>query len=165
MKQTISLIVAFGKGRVIGNKGKIPWHSSADFAYFKRTTEDHPVIMGAVTHRSIGKLLSGRKNIVVCSECDFEALPGTILVSTLDAAFAAAEEGEVFVIGGARIYASTIDRAHKLYVTEVDGEFEGDTFFPEIKKEEWKEVSREKMEPGEKEKYALEWVVYERKEK
>jgi len=160
---TISLIVAMSKDRVIGNGPDIPWHLPADFEYFKRITLGSSLIMGWNTHRSIGRVLPERKNIVLIAEAGKEPKEGAVKARNLEEAVNLAGEGEVFIIGGGQVYRSTIDRADKLYITFVEGEFEGDVFFPEIKSEEWKEISRERREADEKNPHPFEWVVFERK--
>jgi len=159
----ISLIVATGNGGVIGNKGEIPWHLPADFAYFKRITLGRPVIMGSKTHDSIPRVLPGRKNIVLAFEPDYRPKEGAVLASGVEEALTLAGEGEVFIIGGGQVYKTFFPLADRVYLTLVSGEFEGDTFFPEIKEDEWKEISRERREADEKNTYAMDFIVYERK--
>ena len=141
----ISLIAAVAKNRVIGNKNKLPWHLPADFAHFKKITAGHPVIMGKNTFLSIGKPLPNRTNIVL-AEKGYEA-NGCIVAHTIPDAVARAAQmpnsDEVFVIGGASVYAQILPRANRLYLTFIDHEFNGDAYFPEWNKDEWREVSRE----------------------
>ena len=162
---TISLIAAVGKNGVIGDHGKIPWHLPADFKHFKETTMGHPVIMGRKTYESIGKPLPGRINIIVTRQKGYAAQDCTT-VGTLDEAFSAAQASgtdEVFVIGGAEIYKEAMPRAQKLYLTEVEGNFEGDAFFPEVSSLEWKELSKEKGVMDEKNPHPHAFYVFERK--
>jgi len=162
MSQIISIIVAVGNDGVIGNNGKIPWHLPADFRYFKQVTENRPIIMGRKTHESIGGILLGRKNIVISSQKEYEPLTGAFLASTLENALVLAEDGEVFIIGGAQVYAEALPLAQRFYLTEVEGDFEGDTFFPKIEKDEWKEISKETRRADERSPYPIVWTVFER---
>ncbi len=161
----ISLIAALSNDGVIGNRGKIPWHLPADLKHFKEITLGHPVIMGRKTYESIGKPLPGRTNIIVTRHKEYAA-PECVVASTLEEAFDAARvsgAGEAFVIGGAEIYKEAMPRAEKLYLTNVEGDFEGDAFFPEVSSLEWKEISREKGVVDEKNGYPHTFLVFERK--
>ncbi len=123
----LALIAAIGKNRVIGKAGRLPWHISEDLKRFKRLTTGHTVLMGRKTFESIGTPLSNRRNVVITSH----PLPNVETYPSVDAALQAlAGEERVFVIGGAHLYAQTLDRADELYLTLVEGEYEGDTFFP-----------------------------------
>ena len=157
----ISLIVAMDKNRVIGNGGKIPWHLPADFAYFKATTLGHPVIMGRATFESIGRPLPGRKNIVL-TRGEFTH-DGVDVAHSLDEAQSLADgDSEIFVIGGAKVYAEALPIADKLYITFVEGDFIGDTFFPEVDWLLWREVKSENREADEKNPHAMRFAVFER---
>ncbi len=132
----ISLIAALAIDRVIGMESAMPWHLPADLAWFKRNTLDKPIIMGRKTFASIGRPLPGRHNIVLSSQ------PGTddrvTWVTSVDEALAVAGEvEEVMVIGGGRIYSQFLPRADRLYLTHIDAEVEGDTYFPDYEPDEW----------------------------
>ena len=157
----ISLIAAMDKNRVIGNGGKIPWHLPADFAYFKATTLGHPVIMGRTTFESIGRPLPGRKNIVL-TRGEFTH-DGVDVAHSFDEAQKLTQgEGDVFVIGGSKVYTEALPVADKLYITFVEGDFTGDTFFPEINWSLWREVKSENREADEKNPHAMRFAVFER---
>ena len=157
----ISLIVAMDKNRVIGNGGKIPWHLPADFAYFKAVTLGHPVIMGRATFESIGRPLTGRKNIVL-AQGDF-AYDGVEVAHSLEEAQSLIQDdSEVFIIGGANVYKQTLSLADRLYITFIDGEFAGDTYFPEVDWSLWREVKSENREADEKNPHAMRFAVFER---
>ncbi|WP_113772026.1 dihydrofolate reductase [Kiloniella litopenaei] len=150
---TVSLIVAHGKNRAIGKDNVMPWHIPGDLKFFKAQTIGKPVIMGRKTFLSIGRPLPGRLNIVITRDENFTA-EGVSLCSNLEDALKLAREevqriggDELMIIGGAQIYTQSIDLADRLYVTEVDLTPEADAFFPEIKAEEWAEVSREVHAP------------------
>ncbi len=131
----LSIIVAIaGKKRVIGERGRTPWHIPDELKRFKETTMGHPIIMGRKTHESIGKALPGRTNIVITRKPGYTAA-GCIIVHSLDEALrlpsVAQGDGEIFVIGGGQIYQEAIKLADKLYLTYIDKEIEGDVFFPD----------------------------------
>lgn len=156
---TFSLIVAVASNGVIGKDGGLPWRLPADLAHFKAVTMGKPVIMGRRTWESIGRPLPGRRNIVVTST-PFEAVE---CAPSLDAALALVKsEEEVFVIGGARLFAEALPRADRLYWTDVEGEFEGDVRFPPVAWAEWKEVERRERAPDEKNPHRLTFVIFER---
>ena len=155
----INVIVAMTKDRVIGKDGTLPWHLSEDLKLFKAHTTGNIVIMGRKTFDSIGRPLPNRRNIVVSESIrEDEKVSGVEYFPDLDHALSAAQEGDgrIFIIGGASIYHQMIEKADCLYISLVEGDFEGDTYFPEIKDDVWKVV---KTEPHTG--FALE--VYERK--
>jgi dihydrofolate reductase len=128
----VSIIAAVAKNRVIGNKNQLPWHIKEDLQRFKRLTEHHVVVMGKNTYRSIGRPLPRRTNIVISDEA-FED-EQIIIARSLDEALEKAkgiEPEEIFIIGGAMVYKETIHLADRLYLTEIDRAYEGDTFFPD----------------------------------
>lgn len=138
----ISLIVAMDRNRVIGLEGGIPWHLSADLREFKKVTMGKPVIMGRKTYESIGKPLSGRKNIVLTSNRSYQA-PGCKIVHSFKQALEIVEgTEEVMVIGGSTVYKSFLPLAGRIYLTLIDADFDGDVYFPELDMEDWNEVSR-----------------------
>lgn len=136
----ISIIVAIaGEKRVIGKKGGLPWHLPEELKRFKQITMGHPIIMGRKTHKSIGKVLPGRTNIIITHDSTY-LVDGGIVVGSLEEALRqvhtersrSAQGGEeVFIIGGGQIYQEAINLADKLYLTYIDKEVEGDTFFPD----------------------------------
>lgn len=134
MNPEICIIAALAeKSRVIGKDGKIPWRISADFRRFRELTTPHPIIMGRKTFESIGRPLPGRDNIIITRNpnyhaegCDLaeELVDGILLGTMLD-------NDRLFIIGGGEIYKQGIGRADRLFLTLVEGDFEGDTFFPD----------------------------------
>lgn len=140
----VCIIVAMDRNRVIGKDNRLPWHISEDLKHFKALTMGHPIIMGRKTFESIGRVLPGRLNVVVTRQSNYSAPAEVCVASSIEAALAAAKGAkEVFIIGGHGLYINTLERAWRLYVTEVDGEFDGDTFFPEFDHALWQEVSRD----------------------
>jgi len=165
----ISLIVAVAENGVIGRDGGLPWQISADLKHFKTLTMGKPMIMGRKTFDSIGKPLPGRTSIVITRRKDF-APDGVIVANAWPAALEAAaktlkesDQQEVMVIGGAEIYALAMSGAKRLYVTEVHEVVEGDTVFPEIDKNRWQEIRREKHAPDNPAEPSFSFVTYEQK--
>lgn len=135
----LNMIVATSKNRAIGSNGEIPWHYSEDMKHFRRTTKGHPIIMGRKTYDSIGRPLPKRLNIIVTRNPDLK-IDGCVVVNSLEEAikFANNSSTEVpFIIGGAEIYKMALPKTTRLYLTIVNKECEGDTFFPEIDLDEW----------------------------
>lgn len=155
----ISMIAAMGENRVIGDENNnMPWHLPADLQHFKRVTMGKPIIMGRKTFESIGRPLPGRQNIVITRDTGFQA-EGCDVVNSPEAALATAGDvDEVMVTGGAQIYALFLAQADKLYLTFIEGEFEGVAFFPAWDDENWVEASSEQCEPDEKNPHRYRFV-------
>lgn len=148
-------VVARGRNGVIGREGDLPWRLKSDLKRFKQVTLGKPVVMGRKTWESLPrKPLPGRPNLVVSTTLA-EAEGAEVFSDpwhALEAARAAAIQAgvdEVCIIGGAQLYALTLERADRLYLTEVDLAPEGTAVYPEIDEAEWTETSRERIEPGE----------------
>ena len=144
----------------------MPWHLPDDFAFFKRKTSHHPIIMGRKTLEALGKPLPNRLNIVITRNTDFRT-DGVTVVHTLDDAIAKAKAGdqnqrEIFVIGGAEIYTMALPIATTLYLTEIHRAYEGDAYFPEFDKGQWEEVSRVSHPADERHEVSFDFVEYER---
>jgi len=139
----ISLILAMGRNRAIGRDNKLPWHLPADLAHFKVTTMGKPILMGRKTWESIGKALPGRLNIVLTGQAAYHADGATVVHSIDDAISVCESADELMVIGGAGVYQAFLPRAQKIYLTWIDEDFEGDTFFPELDEQAWREEARE----------------------
>ena len=130
---------------VIGLKNKLPWHISADLKNFKNITLGNPVIMGRKTYDSIGKPLKDRDNIVISRDNSLK-ISGVEVVDSLERAiFMTAGAPETFIIGGQQIYQIALPFATHMYVTKVEGNFEGDAYFPDYNQDEWREVAREDL--------------------
>jgi dihydrofolate reductase len=131
----LSLIAAMAENRVIGADNRLPWHLPEDLKHFRKLTSGHPVILGRKTYESIGRLLPNRTNVIVTRNPAYR-VEGAVIVGSLDEAIAAATRApggdEVFVIGGAEIYALALPRADRIYLTEVHQHVEGDAYFPEL---------------------------------
>lgn len=157
-------MAAVAKNRVIGADNDMPWRLSTDLKRFKAVTMGKPIIMGRRTFESVGKALPGRLNIVISRSADL-ALEGAEVVTTLDEALDVATNtgtDEIMITGGGQIYALMMDRADKLYITEVNAEPEGDTVFPEIDPARWIKVHEEDVPRGEKDSAATIYRIYER---
>ncbi|MFB5281781.1 dihydrofolate reductase [Peribacillus sp. Hz7] len=160
----ISLIVAMDQNRVIGKNNQLPWYLPADLQYFKKVTMGKPIIMGRKTFESIGRVLPGRENIIVTRNQSYTNSDCTIL-HTIDEIkqYADQSEQEVFVIGGAEIFKEILPVTDRIYITEIEASFEGDTYFPSLDENEW--ITRSST-PGivdEKNVYAHRFVVLERR--
>ncbi len=146
----IIIIAAVAKNNVIGRGNDLPWHIPEDLKHFQNLTNGKTVLMGSNTFTSIikrlGKPLPNRKNIVVTSDKNFNVPPGVIVYYSLQDALLALKNQEVWVIGGASIYKQVFPLADKMYITEVDLRPVGDTYFPNISKTEWREISRKQYE-------------------
>ncbi len=142
----------------------MPWHLPNDMRHFKNVTWGLPVIMGRKTFESLGKVLPGRKNIVISRQPDWKH-EGTIVVKSLDDALFVANETdakEVMVIGGGEIYKALFSKAKRIYLTRVDAEPEADTFFPDIEPSEWFLVSQDNHEADGKNPYNHSFQLWER---
>jgi dihydrofolate reductase len=159
----LSILAAVARNGVIGRDNALPWRLPEDLRRFNALTLGHPVVMGRKTFESIGKPLPGRENIVVTRTVGYAA-PGCRVVRSLAAALSqAAGAEEVFVIGGAEIFALALPLVQRLDMTEIDADIEGDAVFPEYDRSEWREVSREPGAGSQGLRY--DFVVYERRAK
>lgn len=139
----ISLIAAMDKNRVIGKAGQLIWHLPADLRFFKTKTIGKPVIMGRKTFESIGRALPERKNIIITRQTNFNPSDCEVVHSLQEALANASDAEEVMIIGGAEIFNQSLEFADQMFLTLIDHEFEGDSYFPEWDEEEWKVVTEE----------------------
>jgi dihydrofolate reductase len=150
------------KNRVIGANNAIPWHLPGELKMFKTITMGHHIIMGRNTWKSIGRLLPGRTTVIVTRQHDF-CVPGAIVADSLDTALAACgNDDEIFVIGGAQLYAAALPRADRIYLTQIDAEVEGDTLMPQFDLAQWRERSTQAFSADEKNRYDYRLTVYDR---
>lgn len=157
-----AIVVAMDRNNGIGADNDLLWQRDlpADLAHFKKLTTGGSIIMGSRTVESIGRPLPERENIVVSSKPT--GVKGVLTAVSIEAAYELARY-PIFVIGGGQVFAQTIEDMDVLYVTEVDAEFpQATVFFPAIDKNIWKEASREHHEADERNKYAFDFVTYER---
>lgn len=139
----ISLIVAMASNRVIGLNGQMPWHLSADLKRFKHITMGAPILMGRKTFDAIGRPLPGRDNLIISRNADYQQ-SGCKVFSEIEPAIEyASNSPELFVIGGATLYEALLPTADYLYLTLIQRDFAGDTWFPELDYAAWQELERE----------------------
>ncbi|AQS37842.1 dihydrofolate reductase [Shewanella psychrophila] len=139
----IAMIAAMANNRVIGKDNQMPWHLPEDLKHFKAMTLGKPIVMGRKTYESIGRALPGRLNIVI-SRQDNLSIAGVTCVTSFESAIEAADGcEELVVIGGGQLYASLLSKADKLYLTEINLDVDGDTYFPEWNDGSWERISQE----------------------
>ncbi len=172
--QKLSIIVAMARNRVIGINNTLPWRIPEDLKHFKALTMGHHIIMGRKTYDSIGKPLPGRTTVVVTRNREFNIVawsqpqgstPPTNCVATHslgEAIDVCAGDSEIFIVGGAELYAQALPLAETLYITEIQRDFDGDTHFPEFDKTTWQEVGRERCAQTEPKKLEYHFVTYNR---
>jgi len=159
----LSIIAAMDKNRVLGLKNDIPWHIPHDLKRFKKITSGHTVIMGRKTFESLPGPLPKRRNVIITSRKDYTA-PGIEVVKSIEDSIRTADKNqENFVVGGANIYEQFLPFADKLYMTHIDAEFEGDTYFPEIDYSKWKLVEEEHHVTDDEKKIPFSYKTYVRK--
>ena len=161
----LSIIVAKSKNNIIGKNNSLLWHIPDDFKRFRKLTENHTIIMGRKTFESLGKVLPNRKHVVLTHNLDFEYDDENVeiinSIHDLDKYINSNEE--CFVIGGGLIYNLLMPYTQKLYITEIDHEFDGDTIFPKINLSNWDEVERIEGPSSEKVPYKYEYITYIKK--
>ena len=159
----LALIVAMARNRVIGAGGKIPWHLPGELKMFKAITMGHPIIMGRKTWESIGRLLPGRTTVIVTRQRGYH-IQGAIVAASLDAAIAACgATDEIFVIGGAELYAAALPGADRIYLTVVDADIEGDTLMPQFDLAQWRKQSSRAYSADGKNPYNYTLEVFDRR--
>ncbi len=158
----INIIVAVAKNGVIGDKNSLLWHIREDMVHFRTLTSGHPVIMGRKTYDSIGRPLPKRTNVVVTRDTELQ-IEGCTMAHSLEEAIALFDpQEEIFIIGGAQIYAQALSLAHRIYLTVVERDYQGDTSFPEIDYSVWRQTSREDFSRGETFEYPFSFITLER---
>ncbi|EPX65034.1 Dihydrofolate reductase [Cystobacter fuscus DSM 2262] len=157
---TLSAIVAMASNRCIGRDNTLPWRLPADLQRFKRLTLGHTLLMGRKTYESIGRPLPGRTMLVVTRQQGW-APEGIEVAHSLEEALARARGDEVFLAGGAQLYEQAMDRVRRLYLTRIDREYEGDTFFPEVDLSTWR-LTAEEFHPATDTTPPFAFLTYER---
>ena len=159
----ISMVAAMAANRVIGKDNKMPWHLPADLRHFKQVTMGKPVVMGRKTFESIGRVLPGRHNIVISRSIPNDK-KGADWVSSLDQAFALLQQqAEVMVIGGGEIYRQCLPLAHRLYLTEIALQTQGDAYFPDYTEAATWQLTAEQFHPADSENpYQCRFITLER---
>lgn len=157
----ISAMVAVGKNNVIGKNNDIPWRLPNDWAYLRRITMGHSIILGRKNYESIGKPLDGRKNIILTKNKNYKA-EGCHIAYSIEDALSKCEGEEVFILGGEEIYQQFLPYTQKLYITKIHATFEGDRYFPEIDFSLWKEIYTEKGIQNDKNPYEYYFHLFEK---
>ncbi len=161
----ISIIVAIADTGVIGRNNELPWRLSSDLQRFKKLTMGHHLLLGRKTFESIGGPLPGREMIVVSRGTP--NLPGGVhLAPSVDSGIEQAQlegEEELFVAGGASIYAATLKSCHRIYLTQVHTDIRGDVIFPKTDWSVWAEVSREEIVADDRNEHPSTFIVYDRR--
>ena len=161
----LSIIVAKASNNIIGKDNQLIWHLPDDLKRFKRLTTGHTVIMGRKTFESLGRVLPNRHHIILCNDqqmqIDNENVEIFSDISMLDKYMN--DEEEHFVMGGATIYKLLMPYAQKMYITEIDKDFEGDVSFPEVDMDIWKITEKEDGPVSEENDFTYKYVTYERK--
>ncbi|RLD35169.1 MAG: dihydrofolate reductase [Bacteroidetes bacterium] len=161
----ISQIVAVSLNNVIGINNGLPWHMPDDQAWFKEKTWGHHIVTGRRNYEAEGKALPGRVNIVLTRNPDYN-IPDGIVVHHLEDTIEIAEnagETELFIVGGAEIYKLAMPVTDRIYLTRIHTIVEGDTYYPEIDENIWKEVSRTSHTKDARNPFDYDFVIYERK--
>ena len=163
----LSIIVAKAKNNIIGRNNSLIWYLPEDLKRFKALTNGHTIIMGRKTFESIGKVLSNRHHVILCNDkeiiCDNQNVEVLHDISMLEKYINSDEEN--FVIGGATIYKLLMNYCEKMYITEIDKEYEGDVSFPEIDTSIWKIESKEDGPYDGINEFKYEYVIYKKKNK
>ncbi len=161
---SFSLVVAYDKNRVIGCNGTMPWDLPADMKIFVRRTMHHPVVMGRKTWQSLRRQpLPGRRNIVLSRDSAFTA-PLAEVERTLEKIAAEfTNHGECMVVGGGEIYRIFLPQATRIYLSEIEGEFPGNVWFPKLNPEQWCEVSRVTVPKSDQNAFPFSSVILERR--
>lgn len=160
----LSIIVAVARNRAIGKDNKLLWHLSEDLKRFKKLTTGHNIIMGRKTFESLGRVLPNRHHIILCNDMEMNITDENVEIlddiSKLDKYINSDEEN--FVIGGATMYKLLMPYSKKMYITEINKDFDGDVYFPEIDLNEWQVTKREQGPEDNENDFEYEYVTYER---
>ncbi len=160
---TLSLIAAMASNRTIGIRNTLPWRIPEDLKHFRALTMGHHIIMGRKTFESIGKALPGRTTVIVTHNRNFNVQGCIVAHSLQEAIDACAGDSEIFIVGGAELYAQALPLADTLYLTEIQQNVEGDAHFPVFAGEDWLEVSRERRSQRDPQPLDYHFVTYRRR--
>jgi dihydrofolate reductase len=158
----ISIIAAMDEKRLIGANNDLPWHLPADLKRVKQLTTGHTIILGRKNHESIGRPLPDRQNIVLTRDTNYSA-PGCDVATSIDEALRISRGEEIFVFGGANVYAQMMDLAERMYLTLIHHQFEGDTYFPAYNTDHWQELDRQEFDADEKNPFPYAFVTLQRR--
>jgi dihydrofolate reductase len=157
------LIAAVADGGVIGRANTLPWYLPADLRRFKQLTTGHTVIMGRKTYESMGRPLPNRRNLVITGSKDFRPAGVTLVPSMEDALKLAKDDGDVFVIGGARVFEAALPVADRLELTRVHAAIPGDVYFPPFNPADWTLASEEKHPADDRNQYPYSFQTFDQK--
>lgn len=158
-RPTVALVAAMSLNRVIGVDNRLPWHLPADLQRFKSLTLGHTIVMGRRTYQSIGRPLPGRRNVIVSRS--LSALPGCEIAGDLLTLIEQATD-DLYIIGGAEIYAQALPVADRIYLTEVNVELPGDAYFPPLDARVWPLVAVEEFAADDRNAYAMRFLTYQK---
>ena len=159
---SLSIVVAMDENRLIGKDNKLPWHLPADLAYFKKITTGKSIVMGRKTYDSIGRPLPNRRNIVI-SRNSKTLITGCEVLTSIDEVLSTTkDEDEVMIIGGASLCEQLLPQVSRLYITKIEGKFDGDVYFPEYDESDWRQVSCESHLSDDSNQHAYHFLVLER---
>ncbi|GAB5604378.1 dihydrofolate reductase [Sideroxyarcus sp. TK5] len=160
---SLSLIVAMAQNRTIGVNNTLPWRCPEDLKHFKALTMGHHMIMGRKTFDSIGKPLPGRTTVIVTRNAGLQVAGCLVAHSLNDAITACKDDDEIFIVGGADLYAQALPLVDTLYITEIQQEVDGDAHFPEFDRSAWLEIAREVRSQTEPQPLQFHFVTYQRR--
>ena len=155
----IKIIVATSNNRVIGDSNKLIWNLPSDLRRFKEITTGHPIVMGRKTYESIGRPLPNRRNVIITKDTNY-VVDNCEVVNSIEEALLLTNN-DCFIIGGGEIYKQTLPLASQVFLTLIDEEFQGDTYFPELDKS-WFLSKEEKFQSDEKNPHNYSFIVYEK---
>jgi len=158
----ISLIAAVSRNWVIGYDNRLAWHIPGELKYFKKITWGKPVIMGRKTYQSIGSPLPGRDNLILTRQ-HWLRIPGVQIFHDIASIleYLPADE-ECMVIGGTDIYERFMPLANRMYITWIEHDFKGSSFFPVWPTDEWQEITRQTHQPTINNPYLFSYCIFER---
>ncbi len=161
---TLSLIVAAAENGVIGRDNDLPWSLPDDMQFFRETTKGKTVITGRKNHEAMGRLLPGRRTIIITRQPDY-VVEGAEVVHSLEEALEGIGEtdDEIFVIGGGEVYRQALPKADRVYLTRIHAAIDGDVTFPDLPEGEWKCVSEEHHPVDDRHAHSFTFQVFERK--
>ncbi|QKS72198.1 dihydrofolate reductase [Paenalkalicoccus suaedae] len=157
----LAMIVAHDRNRVIGRDNAMPWHLPADLAFFKRTTTGSTIVMGRKTFESIGRPLPNRRSIILTRNEGYSQEGAEVVHSFEELTTLLSQDEKAFIIGGAEIFRYYLDKVDRVYVTYIDSEFEGDTYFPELDPTKWVLKEEQKGVKDEKNPYDFYFRTYD----
>ena len=158
----LTAIVAMSQNRLIGKDNHLPWHLPADLRHFKALTLGKTILMGRKTYESIGRVLPGRRNVILTRNLEYQVKDALIIHSLAEVLRKFDSEEEIMVIGGSELYREILPKLKQIYITIVKTELEGDSYFPALSEKEWRQVSCEEHAADAENVYAYSFTLWER---